>query len=565
MGSPITVYTAKKIVTMDPSAPAATAVAVRDGMILGVGSVDDLKPWLESAPHEIVSDFAQKVLMPGLIDPHLHPFMAAAMMMSDLIVAFEWRLPWGTVKRTRGREAYLAELRRIEAAKPDPSEPLVTWGYDPLWHGDVTRRDLDEISKTRPIVVWHRAAHQMYLNSAALAHWSLTETEARGNPNVNYQEGHYWEAGMIELAAPKMASFMFEPKRYLEGVSRVRDVVSFGGITTIAEMSFGITNADLEWLGPSRVLDTQDVPFRTYFVADAKTPAMTMGPENSLAWADALPQRNTSRLRFLRHVKLFADGAFYSQGMRLGGACYIDGHSGEWMTPPALFEQLAALYWNAGYQIHVHTNGDEAVGFVLQTLQKLLEGKPRFDHRFTIEHFGYCASDQIRKLARLGAIVSANPYYLYETGDAYSRVGLGADRASQIARLASVARAGVPLALHSDFAMAPAQPLLLAQIAATRRTAEGTTLCSEEALTLDQALRGITIDAAFVLGAENEIGSIASGKRADFTVLEEDPYEAGAEHLSDIPISGTIFEGRPFEQRPTLTDASVTKEHRDDG
>jgi predicted amidohydrolase YtcJ len=549
MSSTITIYTAKKILTMEPSAPAATAVAVRDGMILGVGSLDDLAPWLESGPHEVAGDFADKILMPGLIDPHLHPFMAAAMMMSDLIVAFEWQLPWGTVKPTRGREAYLAELRRIERAKRNPTEPLITWGYHPLWHGDVTRRDLDEISKTRPIVVWHRAAHQMFLNTAALAHWNLTEAEARGNPAVNYEEGHYWEAGMIELAAPKMASFMFEPKRYLEGVSRVRDVVRYGGITAIAEMSFGITNAELEWLGPSRVLDAEDVSFRTYFVSDAKTPAMTMGLEKSLAWADALPQRNTARLRFLRHVKLFADGAFYSQGMRLGGACYIDGHSGEWMTPPALFGQLASAYWNAGYQIHVHTNGDEAVAFVLETLQKLQDEKPRFDHRFTIEHFGYCTSDQIRKIARLGAIVSANPYYLYETGDMFSRVGMGADRASQMGRLASVARAGIPLALHSDFAMAPARPLLLAQIAATRRTADGTTLCPQEALTVDQALRGITIEAAFVVGLENELGSIASGKRADFTVLEADPYEAGAEHLADIPIWGTIFEGKPFAYR----------------
>ncbi|MBV8067028.1 MAG: amidohydrolase [Candidatus Eremiobacteraeota bacterium] len=543
MSSPITVYIAKKIVTMEPSAPAATAVAVRDGIILGVGSVDDLQPWLENRPHEIVTDFAKKILMPGLIDPHLHPFMAAAMMMSDLIVAFEWRLPWGTVTPTRGREAYLAELRRIERAKPNSREPLVTWGYHPLWHGSVTRRDLDEISKTRPIVVWHRAAHEMFLNSAALSHWNLTEAEAQGNPAVNYEEGHYWEAGVIELAAPKMAPFMFEPKRYIEGVARVREVVRFGGMTTIAEMSFGITDADLEWLGPSRVLDADDVPFRTYFVSDAKTPAKTMGLEESLAWAKALPQRNTRRLRFLRHVKLFADGAFYSQGMRLG-ACYTDGHSGEWMTPPPLFEQLATAYWSAGYQIHVHTNGDEALAFVLGTLQKLQDAKPRFDHRFTIEHFGYCMSDQIRKLSRLGAIVSANPYYLYETGDMFSRVGMGADRASQIGRLASVARAGVPLALHSDFAMAPAQPLLLAQVAATRRTADGTTLCPGETLTLDQALRGITTDAAFVLGVENEIGSIVSGKRADFTVLAEDPYEVGAAHLGDIPIWGTIFEGK---------------------
>jgi len=552
MSVPITVYTAKKIVTMEPARPEATAVAVRDGVILGVGSIEDLQPWLASAPYDVVDGFEDKVLLPGLIDPHLHPFMAAAMMMCDLIVAFEWRLPWGTFEPTRGKDAYLTELRRIEAEKRDPSEPLVTWGYHPFWHGSVTRADLDAVSTTRPIVVWHRSAHEMFFNTAALQRWNLTEAEARGNPTVDYAAGHYWEAGMIELASPKMAPFTFARDRYLAGMARARDVVRFGGMTTIAEQSFGITDADLEWIGPSQVLDRDDVPFRTFFVADAKTQALKLGLEQSLAWAQALPERNTHRLRFGRHIKLFADGAFYSQNMQLGGAGYIDGHRGAWMTQPSQFEQLATAYWNAGYQIHVHTNGDQAMALVLSTLQKLQDGKPRFDHRFTIEHFGYATNDQIRKLARLGAIVSANPYYMYELGDAFLHGSMGDDRTSQMVRTGSVVRAGVPLALHSDFAMAPAQPLLLAQIAVTRRTAEGAKLAESERLTLDEALRAITIDAAFVLGLEDEIGSIASGKRADFTVLEDDPYAVEPDRLAQIPIWGTIFEGVP-SRAPTAS------------
>ncbi|MFY9739005.1 MAG: hypothetical protein WAK11_08110, partial [Candidatus Cybelea sp.] len=85
MSSPITVYTAKKIVTMDPACPEATAVAVRDGSILAVGSLNDLQPWLQDQRYELVCDFEGKVLLPGLIDPHLHPFMAAAMIMTDMV------------------------------------------------------------------------------------------------------------------------------------------------------------------------------------------------------------------------------------------------------------------------------------------------------------------------------------------------------------------------------------------------------------------------------------------------------------------------------------------------
>jgi predicted amidohydrolase YtcJ len=546
MSSPIIVYTAKKIVTMDPAQPEATAVAVRDGSILAVGSLDDLQPWLQDQHYELVRDFEGNVLLPGLIDPHLHPFMAAAMIMTDMITAFEWQLPWATIKPIRGKEAYMAELRRIEQAKRDPSEPLISWGYHPFWHGAIARSDLDAVSTSRPIVLWHRSAHEMFLNTAALQRWKLTEEEARSHAGVDYSAGHYWESGMIELASAKIAPYMFERARFLAGVARARDVVHFGGITTIAEMSFGITDPDLEWLGPQAVLDSDDVPFRTFFVADAKTPAMKLGAEQSLAWTDALPQRNTHRLRFGRHIKLFADGAFYSLGMRIGGAGYIDGHQGAWMTPLPLFEQLATMFWNSGYQIHVHTNGDEGLEMVLRTLQTLQDAKPRIDHRFTIEHFGYGTQEQVRKLARLGAIVSANPYYMYELGDEYLQRTLGRDRTSEMVRLGSVARAGIPLALHSDFAMAPAQPLRLAQIAITRRTADRAQLAESERLTLDQALRAITVDAAFMLGLENEIGSVTSGKRADFTVLADDPYAVDAGSLADIPIWGTIFEGKPF-------------------
>lgn len=227
-------------------------------------------------------------------------------------------------------------------------------------------------------------------------------------------------------------------------------------------------------------------------------------------------------------------------------AGYIDGHHGEWMTPPETFEQLARRYWNAGYKIHIHTSGDLGLDLVLDTLKKLQDERPRFDHRLTIEHLGYATYDQICKLSRLGGVVSANPYYLYILGDQYAQLGLGTDRAAQITPLASCVNEGIPVALHSDFSMAPAAPLTLAWAAINRKTVGGNTMGAEESLTLDQALRAITLDAAFILGVEDEIGSIVSGKTANFTVLEVDPYEIPIAELKDIPIWGTVFEGKRY-------------------
>lgn len=216
------------------------------------------------------------------------------------------------------------------------------------------------------------------------------------------------------------------------------------------------------------------------------------------------------------------------------------------MFAPEQFEQLARMYWHEGYQIHVHCTGDMGLQLAIDVLEKLQFERPRFDHRFTIEHFGLSNVEQVEKLAALGALVSANIYYVHELGEMYWSQSIGYERASQMARLGSLARHGVKTALHSDFTMAPAEPLTSAWVAVNRVGEQGATLAPEERISVHQAMRAITIDAAYVLGMENEIGSIRSGKKADFTVLEADPYEVDPMTLNDIAIWGTVFEGQPF-------------------
>ena len=93
--------------------------------------------------------------------------------------------------------------------------------------------------------------------------------------------------------------------------------------------------------------------------------------------------------------------------------------------------------------------------------------------------------------------------------------------------------------------MAPALPLNSAWVAVNRLSEGGSVMCPEECMTVEQAMRAITIDAAYVLGMEHEVGSIRAGKKADFTVLEADPFEVAPRELKDIPIWGTVFEGQP--------------------
>ena len=109
----IKIYTAKKIITMNPSWPEGTAVAVRDGRILEVGSIESLKPWLSRDNYEIV-DFGESVILPGLIDPHLHPIMAAVLLPMHFITALEWSLPWQSVPACPDPDSYWQKIKELE-------------------------------------------------------------------------------------------------------------------------------------------------------------------------------------------------------------------------------------------------------------------------------------------------------------------------------------------------------------------------------------------------------------------------------------------------------------------
>ncbi|HQZ85494.1 MAG TPA: amidohydrolase [Actinomycetota bacterium] len=549
--SALTVFTAKRFYTMEPTLPTATAVAVLDGRVAGVGTLADLAPWMAAHEYTIDDTFADQIVLPGFIDPHLHPFLPAVLSQMPFIAPDPWSLPVGDYPGATTSEEYWALLEQRFAAH-DPSDgPFFSWGYHPLFHGPITRSDLDSrLSAEVPVVLWHRSFHELFFNTPALA-WanidgpdSLPELpEVRAC--VDLASGHFWETGLMAVMPAVQGRFM-APERIGGGLMTVAEMAHRGGLTTIADMGTGLfTTPEAEAGILSMAFERDETPFRllmtpieTAFVSDGSTPAQAL--ERCLA----LEQTSGSKVFFDKHVKLMADGAFYSQAFKLCAPGYIDGHQGEWIVPPEMTTQMAEAFWGAGYQIHIHVNGDEGAQFCLDLLESLFNGHPRIDHRFTMEHWGYCTEDQNRRLAVLGGQVSGQPYYVHMLGDKYSEVGMGPDRAHQISRFGSLVGRGTPLALHSDCPMAPLEPLRLAWVAANRETLSGESIGTNECLTVEQALRAITIDAAWILRLENQVGSIRSGKKADFTVLDADPFEGGADGLKDIGVVATVFEGR---------------------
>lgn len=556
-GEPITVFVAKKIVTMDPTRPTATAVAVRGREILSVGTLDDLKPWLQGRAYKISTQFRDKVLMPGLIDPHMHPLLGAIAFQTTWITPEAWNIMGNKTPATIGQDNYIKALRNAFASRPKGLPIFMAWGFSADTHGELSGVILDTISKEVPILVLQRSLHEIYINTPMLSllkRKGLDVDAFRVHPQIDWKRNHFWEDGMFSVALPYLSEFLLAPSAADSGYRKTRDYLTYNGVTTVADMNTGGTNWDLEIGALKRNFDQPDSPVRVRLTPDVvKIAAALNSPEAAMKRVADLKDKNTRNLIFNNGVKLFADGAMFSQAMQINRPGYIDGHHGEWITRPSSFEEIARSYWNAGYQIHVHTNGDGGAKMVLDTLQKLQSEKFRADHRFTLEHYGYANDGVSRRVATLGASVSANPFYLYDLGDRYAAAGLGVDRASRIAPLGGLVRRNVAVSLHSDFPMAPAEPLFLAWAAASRETMSGKVFSPSERLSLDQALRAVTIDAAFTIGLESEIGSIEAGKLADFAVLDKDPYEVGIKGLRTIKVWGTIFEGKVFPARSSFS------------
>lgn len=546
--SDVTVFTARKILTMDQGRPFGTAVAVKDGRILSVGSLETLEPWLKRYSYVIDDTFADKIIMPGLIDPHTHFHWSGWVVGLEYIGPID--SPNGRDKAVHGRDGVIARLKELDRQIADPKRPIFAWGFDPAFQGGHLDRDiLDEISKERPIWVLAYAIHYLYVNSAMLEKLGATDDlniHGLGRYPDGKLNGQFIEIEATRFALEPFRQEMMRPDRARSGMRTLAETARRAGVTMTADIGFGLTNFDAEWRDHLEVVMDEGFPLRMVLTPAESGVRKDQGDAAPEFIANLKTSRFDEKMRF-HGVKFWADGSYQAMSLRLKFPFYLDGGNGlrgenEWDT----LADAMMPYWERGIQIHVHANGDEAVDAVLDALAELQRRLPRFDHRFTIEHYLISTPAQARRLKALGGVASVLIYYLHTRGQLQNEAGLGPDRAETTGRLGSLAREGVPFTLHSDhaFAVAPLHPLTAAWIAVTRLGRDGTTVMAPgERIDRDTALRAITIDAAYILRMENEVGSIEIGKLADFAILDEDPTEVPIDRLKDIAIWGTVLAG----------------------
>jgi predicted amidohydrolase YtcJ len=546
----VVVYTAREIITLDDDHPKVRAIAIENDRILATGSIEEVMRAIDGRSFRVDRQFDDSVLVPGLINQHEHTWLTAIAMIVEIVSIEDWDLPGKMRPRATDEADYRRKVKALvdshAEAHAGTDEVFYTWGYHQLFHGDLSRSVLDEMSETVPIVVLQRSMHEVLFNTRALDFFGIDQAlidqlPEHARAQTDLARGHFWEQGSFAVV-PAFFPNMLAPERYLPALGRARDYWHAAGSTLVAEPG-GMVAPSL-MAAQNHVLGDPSTPFRLHYIADGKSLAIGRPDDEVIPATEAQVATAKGFTRFLpKQVKLFADGAMFSQLMMMRDG-YLDGHKGEWLMQPEEFERAFQIYWDAEYQIHVHQNGDAGLDLVLDVLEANMERNPRSDHRTVIVHFGFSRSDQVERIATLNALVSANPFYTTVLADRYSEVGIGPERAQEMVRLGEAVRAGISISLHADMPMAPGKPLLLMSSAVNRITVGGNLAGPSQRLTAEQALRAVTLDAAYSLRLEKEVGSLKPGKLANLTVLAENPLTVDPLTIGDIRVLGTIHEGR---------------------
>lgn len=539
-----TVFAAKKIVTMNPGQPEATHVAVRGGRILEVGTLDECASW---GDYTLDDRFAAHVLIPGLIESHAHLMEGSLWALGANVGAIDRFGPDGRRhKGLRSVAEVVAALRRIEPTMKDGAAPLLGWGVDPSFYATpepITRRDLDQVSRTRPIFLLNASGHLAYANSKLLemAGYAQLQVEgvirdASGEPTGELQEIHAMLPAVQIAAAGFLGGGM--PREHFRNFARVAQL---RGTTTVVDG--GTSTFFLPEVLAAGLAATAEADFPARIVSHLNGVTVPTS-EQMLAQASALRDQGNDKLVF-QGLKIVLDGSIQGFTGRLRPPRYYrSGANGLWNRPPEQVAEIVRTLHEAGLQVIAHCNGDEAAEVFVDAVAAAQAARPRFDHRHFIVHGQMLDQALLRRMAALGMGATLFANHIYYWGDFHYGHTLGPSRARCMNPAASALRLGVTVAGHSDTPVSPIDPLFTVWCAVNRVTSSGRILGADERVTALDALRMMTVNAAWLLHRDHEIGSIQVGKLADFTVLEANPLEVSPEAIRDIAVWGTILGGQ---------------------
>ncbi|WP_295436420.1 amidohydrolase [uncultured Thiodictyon sp.] len=518
------------IMTMDDRHPRAEAVAVRGGRILAVGALKDLEHL--KGPDTQLVDLAGKTLMPGFVEPHMH-FTAAF---------FDQWLDLGPFVNQSMDEVKAKLTQAVAAAQP--GEWVMGQLFDPTITAgqlDVSRPALDALSPTIPLFILEANAHVAFANSAAFAAAGVTKDTA-DPPHGGYLRdaagnltGEIHEPPAIvpfALKAPHISG-----EQYVTNVGKLFARAAAKGCTTVHDCGIGMIDPKGD-LGVLQAAVAKQPPVRVagYLVSTAMDTWQELG----------LKPDKTSELLRINGVKAWVDGSNQG-GSGYQREPYLIEAWGKG-TPNYSQEALNAVVQKAhdgGWQVGIHAVGDAGIDMALAAFEAAGQKSPKHHLRHRIEHCALCHPDQLDRMKRLGVSPTFLIGHVYFYGAVFRDTIFGEPRANLIDPCRSALAKGLRISLHSDYSCEPLEPIRYIHNAVTRNL-RGTTeqLNPAEAITVLEAIRAVTLDAAWHCHMDDIVGSIEVGKCADFVILDQDPTQVKPLDIIAITVSQTWMGGK---------------------
>jgi predicted amidohydrolase YtcJ len=544
----IIIYTAKTIVTLDPGTPTAQAVAVMDGKILGAGTLDEVRGWITSQDFEIDRRFQEAVIVPGFIEPHMHPQFAGVLWQGVYIGRFDRISPDGVLVTGLASKQAVVERLRETAAKLDNGKWLIAWGYQPEFYDNapLTRADLDPVSNGHPVFIENLSMHIYYANSTAFEIAGISDnTDIAG---IVKQDGQ--PTGEIKEIPAALTFFaklpLLDGKVLLKATWDAAKLAHRTGVTTFADLSFGFIPGGYRAYQAAAA----DPDFPVRIVLNPLINIFQTGEIAERAGLDYLGElhkADNDRLSF-GGVKFVVDGSIqgYTALFLWPGYYKTFANGVANMSQEDLNKWILEVH-KRGYQAVMHTNGNLATEMALEALSEAQRQYPRFGNRHRLEHNQFATQSQLIRMKELGLATDFFTNHIYYWGDLHYATFVGPDRARRMDPARSAQRLGIPFSLHSDDSVTPVDPLFAMWTATARKTSSGRVLGEDERISIAQALHAVTLGAAYLLHQDDKKGSIQAGKLADFTILDRNPLDVSSpDELRDIKVLGTVMDGKAF-------------------
>jgi len=519
------------ILTVDPARPRAEAVAIQGRHIVAVGDLPAVRAAV--APDAELLDIGGRTLVPGFIDAHDH-YLATAESFAGVQV--------------RDIRSIATLVERIDAAaeRTEPGRWIRGGGleWSNLAEGRLpTRADLDDVTRQHPVLIEHVSGHAVLVNSLALELRAITddvrdpaggsfERDDRGRPTGIVRDtatnlvlgpsvdiGHHGPNFHTELAVHEGVAMLeaAAPRFHAEGITAVGDPQ--------------VTRREL---AVYRAAHTQGTPGPRVSVLPLSNQL------DALLALGIVGPLGDDRLR-ISGLKIYTDGAItagtavFSEGLGPGRS------AGTYYHEPTELAELVLRAHEAGWQLGIHTMGDRAHEAMLDAVEAAMRAHPREDPRHRIEHGTFPTPAQQHRIASLGMTPVTQPGSIRELGDVWT-VQLG-ERIHRTMPLRSMLALGIRPVISSDAFVQSFRPLDTISAATFRVTPSGLRVGPDEELTIEEAVRSHTLDAARVLGWDDRLGSIEPGKLADLAVIDGDLLGASQEHLGKLGTWLTILDG----------------------